>query len=237
MAIITFGAYNIVKRKWGLFIITVLVLSLLGHMSALLSVLIVFLLYLLLKVIPFQRFIALILFIGFIGGMKLYSAQFNDVNSLWRIHFWQHVFTRVSDNYFLWGEGFGIPFMTENYAQYLGEVMPGTKLAEYKSIRWETPPHNSFLTLALHIGLIPALIFIFYPLKRLGRVFYKENITSFDETTQFLMLSFLGLFVWCSFNVILELPHSALYFWFVYFLLAYRFNYMENPLPKNNDTK
>ena len=41
----------------------------------------------------------------------------------------------------------------------------------------------------------------------------------------FLLLAFAGCFVWVSFNVILELPHSATYFWLIYFTTAYAFRY------------
>jgi hypothetical protein len=91
-----------------------------------------------------------------------------------------------------------------------------------------TPMHNSFVTIMFHIGIIPGLL-IFVPLKNAFQWAFNYKIEH-AASKKFLFLSFIGFAVWASFNVILEMPHSSAFFWFIYFSVLYEFR---DPEEKN----
>ena len=85
-----------------------------------------------------------------------------------------------------------------------------------------SPSHNSFLTIAFHIGFLPSLLLL-VPLKKAFSYFVNRDKHQPDSAKDFLILSFIGVAVWASFNVVLELPHSSAFFWLIYFTLIYHF--------------
>lgn len=230
MGIITFCADAITDNRSLLIKIVKftagLTLSLtLGHSSAFLAVFIILMFYAYVKIRPIQRLFSFA-FILIAVLMLLFLPQFTDTNANWRLLFWKHIMIRsVTDGYLVFGHGFGKAYMTYDYALYMYEVLHSRIMIDeyYPMARHLNPPHNSILTLVFHIGLLPALLF-FTPLRLLSRQLFLKKEPR-DENVMFLILSVCGCLVWISFNVILELPHTATYFWLVFFTTVF---YLKN---------
>jgi hypothetical protein len=145
--------------------------------------------------------------------------QFNDNNATWRIIYWTQILHRaVVEKFMIFGDGFGYPYITlKNAAQFTREINSTFMESgiNFKFERWVTPPHNSFLTMIHHIGILPTVL-IFVPLKSFFRQIFLEK-KAVDNDKLFLFFTLSGLIIWVFFNVILELPHSAVYFWLIYF--------------------
>jgi len=230
--IIGYGAYilayevNIIKKYLN-FIFIIFLSTTLGHSSAFLAVFIILITHFFVKIKPIQRFVALgIIFLAI--GSLFFLPQFNDANAGWRVLYWKHVLGRlINEKYFLFGFGFGQPYMTSDYAYYLNDVLNSPIMLDeqYPLARYLSPPHNSFLTIAFHIGLLPMLLLLI-PLKKYITQLFSKPISN-DRNLNYLTYNLIGSIVWVFFNVILELPHSAVYFWLVYFTTAlyYKYNY------------
>jgi hypothetical protein len=236
--IITYSAMVLAweKNVWWKYVRFALVLFLsttLGHSSAFLSVFVVLLIYFFSRITPLQRIIAL----GIVAASILVLnalPEFRDVNASWRLFYWQHIMHNVVYQHDLvLGNGFGKPYMTYDYAVYLNEVLHSPNMMDqfYPMARYLVPPHNSILTVLFHVGLIPGLLF-FVPLRGYGRQLLLRSRPT-EPSDSFLLYALAGCFVWISFNVILELPHSATYFWLVFFTAAYAFK--GGRTPKNGD--
>lgn len=230
MGIITFCADAITSKKKlpvkSLQFLFGLALSLtLGHSSAFLAVFVILILYVYMMITPMQRLFASIFIILAILPL-FFLPQFNDYNASWRLYFWKHILQRsVTEGYLVFGHGFGAGYMTYEYAWFINRVMHSRIMIDdyYPMARHLNPPHNSVLTIIFHIGLIPSLLF-FAPLKNFfSQIFVKQF--SDDTNTNFLILSLCGSLIWIMFNVILELPHSATYFWLVFFTTAFYLKY------------
>ncbi len=189
-----------------------------GHASAFLGVIMVLLTYLFLLTNNKSRLIiagaGLLLLISF----YLVLPQFSDANAGWRLLTWNHfLYKSIIDNYALIGNGFGVPYFDNEIVSKLFKDLGavGFFSLETPMERWLSTAHNSFITIFFAIGFIPGLL-IFYPL--VGAVRYalnRKNVKNPD--TDFLLISFIGTSVWCAMNVVLELPHSAGYYWLIYF--------------------
>jgi len=222
MGVIVYGAYILVyfkgyKKFFG-FLSILVISSLLGHASSFFAAFLVLLVHFYISFSPKIRGISLGVLIILII-ILFQTPQFNDANAGWRLLYWSHVLeTALFENYLILGKGFGNPYMTLEFAGKIAKELNSTFM--YTSVnvnyeRWITPPHNSFLTMVHNVGLIPVIL-LFIPLKEFfNQIFFKKRTT--DKNRLFLFYSLFGLIVWCSFNVILELPHSAIYFWLVYF--------------------
>jgi len=231
--IICFSAYSLAYiRDWLLNSALVALAFFLavstGHSSAFLAVAIVVMLYFFLRFRPAHRMSAI--FIGFlIIASFLLLPQFTDPNASWRLLFWKHILHRsLTEGYLIFGHGFGAQYMTHDYAVYINELMHSNIMLDeyFPRASYLNPPHNSILSLVFHLGLVPALLF-FLPMKIYFRelLFVKKRP---DANGQFLILAFTGCLVWICFNVILELPHSALFFWLVYFTCMTYLNQMRS---------
>ncbi len=222
---ITFGAYALVymdsKLKSAfLMLIAFLISFSFGHASAFLALLVVLLYFLFLKISTKQRIIGLAL-ITLSSIILFVFPQFRDVNVSWRLEYWGHVLNNVIvSNYGIFGNGFGVPYSTLEFGTAIyNEYGSNVLVNDYNPLsRWLVAPHNSFLTLAFHIGMVPFL-FLFYPIRKIVPLSFQDREKT--KELKFLMISILGLMVWASFNVILELPHSSLYFWLVFFTLSF----------------
>ena len=230
MGIITFSADAITDNKSVLMKIVkftaAITLSLtLGHSSAFLAVFVILMFYAYVKIRPIQRLFSFA-FILLAVLMLLFLPQFTDTNASWRLLFWKHILVRsVTDGYLIFGHGFGKAYMTYDYALYMYKVLDSKIMLDeyYPMARHLNPPHNSILTLVFHIGLVPALLF-FAPLRLLFKQLFLKKEPG-DGNVMFLILSVCGCLVWISFNVILELPHTATYFWLVFFTTVF---YLKN---------
>ncbi len=226
MGIIVYGALILAYEKKSLLKLLmfcgVLLLSLtLGHASAFFSVFILLLVYLFIKITPLQRLIAVGIMLAIILALLL-LPQFKDVNASWRLLYWEHILDReIFHKYFLFGYGFGQPYMTYEFAKYLSSRLNSQIMLDeyYPLARYLTPPHNSLFSIAFHIGMLPMLL-LFVPISHLFSKLFLKPISN-DSNENFLIFALSGCLIWISFNVVLELPHTATFFWLIYFVTAY----------------
>lgn len=222
MGVLTYGAYALVFFKGSkrvlVFLMALIISGLLGHASSFFALFVMLLIHFYISFTPKVRFItAGVLFVILLLLFQL--PQFNDNNATWRIIYWSQVVHRaVVDNFMIFGDGFGKPYMSLEDAKVFTRQINSSFMetgVNYKYERWVTPPHNSFLTIIHHIGVVPLLL-LFLPIKGLFSQIFIES-RSMDKDRLFLFFTLWGLIIWVFFNVILELPHSAIYFWFIYF--------------------
>ena len=84
--------------------------------------------------------------------------------------------------------------------------------------------YNSFFTICFHTGFI-SLVLLLTPIKNIVKYFFIDSSkTQPDKNKVFLLLLLFSYMVWVSFNVVLELPHSAMLFWLVFFVSIEYFN-------------
>lgn len=187
-----------------------------GHDSTYLSLLLIYFLYLFLILKKRKKLITLGVMIFIIILLPVLIPSFADVNSQWRIIFWKDSFLKISNNYFIFGDGFGIQFASDEAIIELNKLYPhasgNPKILE--SDKKLCTPHNSFISMALHIGIF-SIIALFYPFKIL---ITNSNILK-DKEVLFLILSLFGTIVFSCFNVLLELPHASSLFWLIYLTL------------------
>jgi hypothetical protein len=218
-----------VYLRWVKLIFALLLSTTIGHSSAFLAVFVVILVYFLTQIKPLQRFIAVGICLTAVLMLELLPS-FRDVNASWRLLYWKHVLNNiVFQHYLILGNGFGRPYMTYDYALYLNDKLHSPIMIDelYPLARYLAPPHNSLLTIMFHVGMLPALL-LFIPLgKFFDRILLKSR--SADPSVNFLVYALAGCFVWIMFNVILELPHSATFFWLVYMTTAYALKMQDTP--------
>jgi hypothetical protein len=226
VGVIVFAAYILVYTNKLLpkTIISIGVLAFsttLGHASAFLAVFGIIAVYLILLLPNWVKLagglISALIVIGFI----LYLPQFNDTNAEWRIIFWKYSMKEILLNYYgILGHGFGVPYTNQEILDALRTQANSPWFEVRPEETYLSPMHNSFITMAFHIGLLPSLL-IFVPLYTSTKEVVFSNTKPQDKTQNFLFLSLIGLFIWSSFNVVLELPHSSMFVWLVYFTLIY----------------
>lgn len=228
VGIIIFGGYLLVfvKKplfKWALAILYVLLSTTLGHSSAFLAAFAIVVSFIILQLpikIKITGVIALALFVIL---FFLYLPQFSDNNAEWRLVYWKYSLKDIIINYFtVFGHGFGVPYPTQETLDALRDNLNSPWFEVRPEEMYTSPMHNSFITMAFHIGLLPSLLIfipLFKPFKR--TILTKSEIR--NPQNDFLILSWIGITVWASFNVVLELPHSSLFYWLVYFSLLYQF--------------
>lgn len=190
-----------------------------GHDSTYLSLALIYITYLF--VISSKKY-KIVLSASLVVGIVLIFVlipSFTDVNVKWRLLYWQDSLWRIANNYFVLGDGFGIPYVTDGTIKELNalfaDVPFSPQITEEK--KYLSAPHNSFLTMAIHVGVF-SVVFLFYPLISL----FTDKSLFRDKKVLFLALSLLGMGVFSSFNVILELPHSSSLFWIVLFGLIFK---------------
>lgn len=210
-----------VYLRWIKLIFALFLSTTIGHSSAFLAVFIVILVYFLTRIKPLHRFIAIGICLTAVLMLELLPS-FHDANANWRLLYWKHVLNNiVFQHYLILGNGFGRPYMTYDYALYINNVLHSPIMIDelYPMARYLAPPHNSLLTIMFHVGLLPALL-LFIPLRRFfARILLRPR--SANPSLNFLVYALAGCFGWILFNVILELPHSATFFWLVYLTTAY----------------
>lgn len=225
MGIITYGAYVLIffnGLKRFLLITLVFVMSaFLGHASSFFSLFIIYLVHFYISFTPKIRFISLAV-ITLVIILLFQLPQFNDANANWRLMYWGYIINNaIFENYLILGNGFGTPFISLDFAKEIYQDIGSHNMLGNNNplVRWESPAHNSFLTIVFHVGLIPATL-ILVPIKSVFKQVFSQKKTD-DEVKLFLTYTLIGCIVWSAFNVILELPHSAVYFWLVYFTYIY----------------
>lgn len=231
---ITYGAMAAAYEKgfasrWMKLLLALFLSTTSGHSSAFLAIFVIILVQFFVRIKPLQRFIALAFCLGAVLALE-FLPEFHDVNASWRLLYWQHVAHNVvHDHYMILGNGFGVPFMTYDFALYLNDALHSPIMIDelYPMARYLSPPHNSLLTICFHVGLLPALLLLI-PIRRLfAQIMLRSS--SPDAYINFLVFSLTGCFVWVMFNVILELPHSATFFWLVFLTTAYALKMRNTP--------
>jgi hypothetical protein len=226
MLLISYGAYilsyyNIMKsvKAQILFIIVLFLSTTTGHSSAFLGIFVLPFILFYFEVKKIYKIIIFFLIIVILMGAFLFIHSFSDVNAMWRIYYWYMTLKNIFIEHFgIFGNGFGVPYANDKVIYFL-QVVHGasTKLGEgYES--YLTPFHNSFLTIFFNIGFLPGIL-VFYPFYKFYKN-YKYYIKFYD--IKFLFLTLIGISVLSSLNVELELPHSSLFYWTIYFLLLFK---------------
>jgi hypothetical protein len=197
----------------------------LGHSSAVLPIVIISFSHFFLNIrFLIIKTIVFVIGVFFLIGAILFIPSFSDANAIWRLGYWYLILNDlVVSKYSIFGNGFGVPYATEEIAYYLQVVQGATTGLGVGDESYLAASHNSFLTICFHIGLLPGLL-IFYPVIQFVR---KVKYNSVSRDYRFLFLCLIGLMVWSSFNVILELPHSSLFFWLIYFLFLFKLKYIK----------
>jgi hypothetical protein len=200
----------------------------LGHASAFLACFVPIIIYFLL-IFKIKHWIIITSVIVSMVSLFIFLPQFSDVNAMWRILYWREILKEGFLNYYgVFGHGFGGAFITESMNQTFLNELGSIHFDVNPEEKFLTPMHNSFVTIMFHIGIIPGLL-IFVPLKNAFQWAFNYKIEH-AASKKFLFLSFMGFVVWASFNVILEMPHSSAFFWFIYFSVLYEFR---DPEEKN----
>ncbi len=211
-------------RKWGLILLCIgLTMTMGHHSSAVLCSICVPVAFLLLKSPrPIRVIGILVLVVSIIPLFKL-VPQFQDHNSLWRLIYWRLTLKDLFlDNYALLGNGFGGKFTSTEILAVLRADLNSPWMELRSEEQYLSPMHNSFITLAFHIGILPSLLLLL-PLRRVLMYFFEGNFSQKTPEKDFLLLSLMGLMLWASFHVVLELPHSSAFFWLVYFTAIFFF--------------
>ncbi len=209
--------------KYGLYLVGVFIAITLGHASSFLAAFTVGIVYLFFHFNFALKVTTAITFILLMVSFRLFVPSFQDVNTNWRIIYWKHLLkNHFQENYCLLGNGFGVPYADDTLTQTLIREVKQSTFDYQPEERYLSPPHNSFLTMVFHIGFIPMLL-LFLPLKKPLQYLIKSHSIERTRIRDFLILSFIALTIWASFNVILELPHSSAFYWLVYFSLIFEF--------------
>lgn len=230
MALFFFQVYTLVYLKfwwkWIVLIIFLVLISTLGHQGS--SVIIYFTIlgsYIFIHSKKYQKIAILgASVIGISGLFFFLPAYFLDHNTLWRLLYWKITLKDIFVDYYgVFGHGFGVKFTTPEILEAMSTQLDSPWFEVRPEEQYLTPMHNSFITIAYHVGFVFMLL-IFLPLKNI--LLYIVNRASLNPTKEkdFLSLSLVGLIMWSSFHVVLELPHSSALFWLVYFSTVYEFN-------------
>ena len=94
--------------------------------------------------------------------LEIIDLERNMAGDLNDVRISKYVF---SYNYGLWGQGFGVPYVSLDFAYELFYSIGAQGfLDESRHLeRWVSPPHNSFLTISFHTGFVSVLL-LFFPM-------------------------------------------------------------------------
>lgn len=208
------------KKKIPILVLCLLLSLTFGHSSAYLSVFSVIFLYIFSKFKEIFKLLFLI-FCLFAFIYIFFSYQgFTDYNASWRIDVWTYVLKDIIDkNMGIVGNGFGVKYANDQMVYFLNDVRGYTGSFTNKDTdQFISSVHNSFIAMAFHIGALPTMFILLPIIGYLRGVFQGKSKVVKSNEKMFLGNVLLGLTLWCSFNVVLELPHSAVYYWVIYFL-------------------
>jgi hypothetical protein len=223
-------AFVYVKKKKlqiGIIILTLVLLSSIGHASAVLSGLAVVLVFLL-KRLPLWLKISTLVVAGAIAFLFYFkNTELSDSNDQYRLIYWSQTLKEsVTEKYAVLGSGFGGKYISKATLERLNNEYKNPWMEVRPEEQYLTAMHNSFITTVFHIGLIPVLVLGLLSVYKII-LFYIQPISTNKAgymTKEFLFLSIVGMLVWISFNMILELPHSSLIFWLILFWSFLEFN-------------
>ena len=154
-------------------------------------------------------------------------SYFQDHNSLWRLIYWKLTLKEmILDYYAVLGHGFGVKYVNQEILDALRTQINSPWMEVRPEEQFLSPPHNSFLTIAFHIGLV-WLVLLVIPLMNAIRYLFNRSAHNPSPSKDFLLISLIGVTTWSCFHVVLELPHSSGFYWLIYFTTIYAFNYAD----------
>jgi len=185
-----------------------------GHSSAVMAVGLIPFFYILLNTELKYRIYSLGLILILLGMFFYIFPQIIDDNASWRLVYWNIALNNIfSGMNWLFGFGFGQLYADEAARYIFLEIFGSSNDLQFENEGYYKAFHNSYITIFFHIGLLSIVFYI----TQIKAIFAKRSFYNNKENT-FLGLSALGLAVWAYFNVVLELPHSAHYYWLVIFM-------------------
>ncbi|NTU73843.1 hypothetical protein HGB07_06815 [Candidatus Roizmanbacteria bacterium] len=199
--------------KYALYFYSVFLCVTFGHSSAIVAVLCIAIFWVIKNyrrhIIPITLLCGLIVFVIFNT-----SEEVKDANATWRFMFWEEASEKIFvNNLAIVGEGFGVPYASQGLLYRFARELQSYGMLKEESKPYLVPMHNSFLTVFYHIGFLPGLLLLAPYIRGVRRMY------SLGRETLFLLAALIALSTWSFFNVILELPHSSIGFWAVYFIL------------------
>jgi len=218
LGLLMFGVQKLVSSKYRLWwsFFTLFLLSTTGHSSAFLAFFIVIFLYFIGKMSKMYKVLILVSFflIGII--IVLNTSFFSDANAQWRLIYWALTLKEIFvQNFGILGNGFGVPYSDEEVA-YILQVVNGFTAQQSDDLeKYLSPMHNSFITIAFHIGFVFSLLVVI-PILRVVKNFTLELVSKKSNLFLIHSLSLIAVSIWSATNVILELPHSSILFWLIY---------------------
>jgi hypothetical protein len=216
--------YNGVKRQL-LYVLILIISFTIGHDSAYLAIIIMYAAFYFFRAPKNLKIgISVLLILGIIV-LFIQVPTFTDINASWRLIYWRDTFmSMINTGSIFYGNGFGVPYLNEDTAVILNDLfkdLGSWTVFSSPEKMFLVPSHNSFITIIFHLGIVSILLLL-YPLRCF---FFHKNIKNYTQLEYFLFIAFLGLSLWVSFNVILELPHSSSYYWLVFFALGFILKY------------
>lgn len=206
---------RIFKLIWalGLLILT-------GHASAVLGVVVMTMLYIGAYMRPALKLLASSLSLVAIPASIFLFTSLSDANAIWRLVYWGVTAKKIFiEKVGIIGHGFGVRYADEELSRILEEVYKFSATLKRAEDAFITPLHNAFLTFAFHVGFILTLVILIPIILAFMRgQSYRGNKIIITTDERFLAHALAGLSIWVGFNVILELPHSSLFFWLIFFL-------------------
>ncbi len=189
----------------------------LGHSSIVLSILFVGAIYIIYIIGLRQTLLYLSIFIVGLLIVSQLSKEYNDNNANWRIDYWKIGMNNGTHNFGL-GNGFGKAYLTLEEASMMTTKFGDSAHFDRKGERYVKAFHNSFVTFFSYMGFITLLLLPVY--YKAAKGIFEKGLTP-DQL--FMILSLFGVSVWSALNVILELPHSSVLFWVIYFTTYHSF--------------
>jgi len=226
IALIVAGSYGLVyfEKQWKKIVTGlcfILLSTTLGHSSAFLAAFFVVMAYLVLRANKSVKLAGLGFLILAVLVFVVYLPQFSDHNAEWRMVFWKYSLKDILfEKYAILGHGFGVPYSSQAVLDSFRDSLNSPWFEMRPEEQYLSPMHNSFITIAFHIGLIPMLL-ILLPLYPAAKYLFFTSANSHQHHIDFLVLALVGSSIWVSFNVVLELPHSSSFYWLIYFTLVY----------------
>jgi hypothetical protein len=230
MALFIFQVYILVYWnsfwKWAILAFFLLLITTLGHQGS--TTILFFTIlgsYIFIHSGRYQKISIFSIAIIGIGGLFLFlPSYFLDTNTLWRLIYWKITLKDIFVDYYgVLGHGFGVKFTTPEILEAMSSQIDSPWFELRPEEQYLSPMHNSFLTIAYHVGFVFMLL-IFLPLKNMFLYLFDRDKLKPTKEKDFLALLLLGMIMWSSFHVVLELPHSSALFWLVYFSTIYEFN-------------
>ncbi len=144
-----------------------------------------------------------------------------DYNLAFRLLYWRDALLSLGSGFELFlGNQVGVMYSSDDFVASLVDYFGHLNGLDERSERYLMAFHNSFLTVAFHYGFIGILL-LFYPLISVLSFLWSLKYEPEYDVLIVLLAVLFGILIWCYFNVILELPHSSGFVWFMIFSIYF----------------